>query len=145
MNGFAIKLTRDDVTRDLQRRIRKMQNPAPLLRAIGVGLVGLTKEAFKNAALRPAPWKNKKDGSPATLRSREATLWRSIRVQSVSKSNVFIGSDRPYAAIHQLGGKSRPMPARPFFPVLNEKLTPEAQKRMKFIIDAYVQARGQQR
>ena len=35
-----------------------------------------------------------------------ATLWRSIRVQSVLPKSVIIGSDKPHAAIHHLGGKS---------------------------------------
>jgi phage gpG-like protein len=143
--GFTIKLTRDEVTQDLQRRIRTMANPQPLLRVIGVGLVGLTKETFNNASLRPKPWAAKKDGSKATLKSREGTLWRSIRVTVVSRVSVSIGSDRPYAAIHQLGGKSRPMPARPYFPFLESKLTLHAQKRVASVINAYVKARGQQR
>jgi len=109
-----------------------------LNRAIGVGLVGLTKEAFNNASLRPAPWVNKKDGSPATLKSREASMWRSIRILQVSGAGVDIGSDRPYASIHQLGGRSRPMPARPFFPVLNGKLTAPALRRISDITEAFL-------
>jgi phage gpG-like protein len=145
MPGFGIKLERDDVTKDLQRLIKKVSNPQPLLRSVGVALVGLTKETFKNASLRPIAWVAKKDGSAATLRSREATLWRTISIKSVSKSNVVIGSDRPYAAIHQLGGRSRPMPARPYFPFWQNKLTPQGQKRVADVIDAYVQMRGERR
>ncbi len=143
--GFGVKLTKDDVTKDLQRLMRKVRNPQPLLKAIGVGLVGLTKETFNNASLRPRPWVAKKDGSPATLKSREATLWRSIRVQGVTKSNVFIGSDRPYAAIHQLGGRSRPMPARPYMPFDNQQLSRHGQKRIAQTINAYLRMRGEQK
>ena len=78
MSGFSLKLTRDDVTKDLQKAMGKVKNATPLLRAVGIGLVGLTKETFNNASLRPMPWVNKKDGTPSTLKSREASLWRSI-------------------------------------------------------------------
>lgn len=145
MNGLGIKLDRDDVTPRLQKMIRGMKNPQALLRAVGVGLVGLTKETFNNADLRPIPWAAKKDGTKATLKSREATLWRSIRVQAVTKSGVTIGTDRPYGAIHQLGGKSRPMPARPYFPFHNNKLTKHGEDRMAAVIDAYVEMRGNRR
>lgn len=138
MSGFTIKIERNDIARDLQRAMSKVRNPERLMKAIGVGLVGLTKESFNNASLRPAPWPNKKGGSAATLKSREATLWRSIRVQSFSGSEVKIGSDRPYAAIHQLGGKSRPMPARPYFPFIGNDLTKAAEKRTRDIIEAYM-------
>lgn len=141
-NGFTITLVRDDVTKDLQKLMRKVKTRTPLMRAIGVGMVGLAKDAFSNASLRPQPWRPKKDGSAATLRSREATLWRSLRVQTVSNTNVSFGSDRPYAAIHQLGGKTRPMPARPYFPIWQDKLTDRAAKRTRDIIETYMQVRG---
>jgi phage gpG-like protein len=106
------------------------------MHAIGTGLVGQTKRAFNQPALRPAPWKAKKDGSPATLKSREATLWRSIRVVKAEAKRVRIGSDRPYAAIHQLGGKSRPMPARPYFPFYaSGQLTPGGAKLVGQVIE----------
>ncbi len=139
-SSFGLKLERDDVSKDLQRMLKGMSagGARPLLKGIGVGIVGLAKDAFNNASLRPAPWAAKKDGTPATLKSKEATLWRSLRVQQVSGMNVTVGSDRPYAAIHQLGGESRPMPARPYFPILNNKLTIPAQKRIKDIMDEFV-------
>jgi phage gpG-like protein len=143
-SGFTIKVIRDDVTKDLRQMIRKVQSPTPLLRAIGTGLVGLAKESFNDASKRPAPWASRKDGSKATLKSREATLWRSIKVQSISATNVKIGSDRPYAAIHQLGGVSRPMPARPYFPFLDDKLTMQGEKRLRSVLDAYMKLPGLQ-
>lgn len=115
-DGFQIRVTsKDDISPRLKRAAAAARSPR-LMHAIGTGLVGYTKRAFNQPALRPSAWKVKKDGSPATLKSREATLWRSIRVVKAEARRVRIGSDRPYAAIHQLGGKSRPMPARPFFP-----------------------------
>ena len=103
------------------------------------GLVGLTKETFNNASLRPIPWVNKKDGTKATLKSREASLWRSIKIQTVTPKNVLIGSDKPYAAIHHLGGVSRPMPERPYFPFFRNQLTKPGKQRMKDIIEDYME------
>lgn len=136
--GFTIKIERNDIKRDLARAMAKVRNPERLMQAIGIGLVGLAKESFNNASLRPAPWPDKKDGTRATLKSREATLWRSLKVQSFSANEVKIGSDRPYASIHQLGGKTRPMPARPYFPFKGDELTKAAEKRTKDIIEAYM-------
>lgn len=115
-DGFQIRVTsKDDISPRLKRAAAAAKSPK-LMHAVGTGLVGYTKRAFNFPAMRPAPWPAKKDGSPATLKSREATLWRSIRVVKAEARRVRIGSDRPYAAIHQLGGKTRPMPARPYFP-----------------------------
>lgn len=138
MNGFTIVQTKDDISKSLAKLMAKAKPATPLLRAIGVGLVGLTKQAFNDSSLRPAPWVAKKDGTPSTLKGREANLWRSIRVQAVTGDSLQWGSDRPYAAIHQLGGKTRPMPARPYMPILGGRLTPIAQKRVKEIIEAYL-------
>jgi phage gpG-like protein len=114
-DGFRIVIKRDSVTPSLGRIIAGAGNSAELMRAIGTGLVSVTKRAFNNPSLRPASWAAKKDGSVATLK-KDAVLWRSIRVIGAEHGRVQIGSDRPYAAIHQLGGKKRPMPARPYFP-----------------------------
>ena len=135
-DSFSIKLTRDDVTKDLQRLAGKVKDPR-LMRAIGVGLVGLTVETFTREELRPSTWEPKKDGSPATL-YRSGTLKRSIRVVSVTGTSVMIGSPMPYASIHQLGGQSRPMPARPFFPFVNRTLSRAGQQRVSDILAAYL-------
>jgi phage gpG-like protein len=87
----------------------KMQNLTPVHRSIGIGLVALAKRAFDEPALRPTPWPAKHDGTVATLR-RSSTLWRSLRVIQAGPTGVTIGSDRPYAAIHQLGGQTKPHP-----------------------------------
>jgi phage gpG-like protein len=72
---------------------------------------------------------------------------QSIRITRLDNASVTIGSDRPYAAIHQFGGIIRPksggrlkfqvngqwfsakqvtIPARPFFPFRNGKLIESA-------------------
>lgn len=136
MSAIGIQTVRDDLSPLFKVALKKVKSPK-LMVAVGVGLVSITKRAFNQAALRPAPWPNKKDGSPARLKTREASLWRSVQVKSATPSKVVIGSDKIYAAIHQLGGVIKPkhgkflvwrdslglhfakqvtIPARPYFP-----------------------------
>lgn len=111
---------------------------------MGEGLKGLTKRAFNDAALRAMPWPPKKDGSPATLK-KSTLLWRSIRVTALTNQSVTVGSDRPYAAIHQLGKpfpwmrgqkKGGAFPARPFFPFVGREMTAPARKEIRGILVA---------
>lgn len=160
MSGFTINTTRDDISPMLKAAKGKLRNATPLMRAIGTGIVGLAKESFNDASKRQTPWPAKVDGSPATLKSREASLWRSLKVQEVSATSVKFGSDRPYAAIHQFGGTITPktgkflvfniggrkvfakkvtMPARPYLPVTKDgQLTPLASARVKDIIETHL-------
>lgn len=80
--------------------------------AIGLGIVSLTARAFGDPAFRVSAWPPKKDGSPSTLR-KSGTLWQSIRVTETGDAGVTVGSDRRYAAIHQLGGRTPARVIRP--------------------------------
>lgn len=157
----------DQITPDLRRLQAKLANLTPVNRSIGTALVSLAKRAFDEPQLRPAPWPAKKDGSIATLR-RSGMLWRSPRVVHFGRLGVTIGSDRPYAAIHQLGGQTKPhvilprrgralswpgarhpvrsvnhpgskTPPRPFFPVTRDgELTAAAQQAIRQVLAAYL-------
>ncbi|MDZ4815172.1 MAG: phage virion morphogenesis protein [Verrucomicrobiota bacterium] len=96
----------------------------PILEAMGLQLVSITKRAFNSAELRPSPWApvKKKTGAPL---KRSGALWQSIRIVDVNEKTVTVGTDRPYAAYHQFGTKH--IPARPFFPFdASGKITPRA-------------------
>jgi phage gpG-like protein len=68
-------------------------------------------------------------------------LWRSIRVISISNDTVTIGSDKPYAAIHQLGGDD--IPARPYLPFYaGGQLTPLGRQRVERALAAALRVRG---
>ena len=112
------------------------------------------------SAMRPIPWVNtyrmkaNPEGIPATLRLHNV-LANSFHLE-VSAGRATLKTPVPYAAIHQFGGplgsKKHPtvkhrdiatgqvtaitggvgtMPARPFFPILNDRLTPAARARME--------------
>ena len=53
-----------------------------------------------------------------------------------------VGSDRKYAAVHQLGSKKKNIPARPYFPFQGKRLTAAGDKALTRAIRSYLKARG---
>ena len=105
----SVRLFANSLTPDLQRKVRALSGAgkARLLESIGLGLVSIAKRSFAtDSTLRPLAWKNKKDGTPSTL-TKSTRLRKSLQAK-VSGSGVVVSSDAPYAAIHQLGGLTRP-------------------------------------
>jgi phage gpG-like protein len=80
--------------------------------AIGLGLVSLAARAFGDPTFRVSAWAPLKSGQPSTLR-KSGTLWQSIRVTETGETGVTVGSDRKYAAIHQMGGRTPARVIRP--------------------------------
>src|SRR5690242_13964038 len=101
--GFSLRLTKDTLTPDLRKKIKTLQDPTPNWRAVGTQLVGYTRRSFRNPSLRIATWAPKKSGEPSNL-IWKGMLMSSIGIKGLDKKGVEIGSDRKYAAIHQLGG-----------------------------------------
>ena len=99
--------TRDLISPRVAQLTAQLRNTQPLMLSIGEQVVSLTKRAFRDSSLRPAPWPAKRDGSAATLYKR-GPLQESITVGSASATTVSVQSDRPYASIHQFGGRTRP-------------------------------------
>lgn len=102
----SLRLTRNTISPSLQRRARALKDRRPLLRTMGEYTVQHTKRAFNEPALRPSPWPALYSGKPSRLRKNNV-LHRSPRLISVDNGKALVGSDRPYAAIHQLGGQTR--------------------------------------
>ena len=141
---------KDGISPALARLAAGIQNKRPILQAMGLQLESLTKRAFNEPQLRPAPWPAKSDGSAATLR-RNQVLVRSIAITSLTNDEVTVGTDRLYAALHQFGGTIRAkgkalrfeiagrvifakevkVPARPFFPFIGGKMTPSAAQKIE--------------
>lgn len=142
----------DGITPTLQLILRAAADKTPYLELMGMAVVSVSKRSFTDSGLRAAVWRNKLDGSASTLQ-KSTTLRRSVRITGISADGVTIGSDRKYAAIHQLGGTTRAhlikvrkaralrfggrfarsvkhpgsrMPARPFIPVIGGRLTATA-------------------
>lgn len=99
----TITQVHDLVSPDLANRLRLASNKRGIHEAIGLAIISITKRAFNDAGLRASPWPNLVGGAPARLR-KSGTLAKSVRVISATDSGMVVGSDRKYAAIHQLGG-----------------------------------------
>ena len=105
----SVRIFANSLTPDMQRRVKGLGGAqrTALLDRIGSGLVSMAKRSFAtDATLRPLPWPNKKDGTPSTL-TKSTRLRKAIR-HTVEGSGVTISNDAAYAAIHQLGGLTRP-------------------------------------
>jgi phage virion morphogenesis protein len=157
MAGFGFIVTKNTVSPAVTRLIQtaKPSQRKQILRSMGTTFMSITQGNFNKvgASYRPAPWPNKKDGSTATLK-KSGLLSQSFHL-TVTDDQAIVSNPTPYAAIHQFGGKTRPhviepkfkkalafnggvyakvnhpgsnIPARPFFPVQNGKLTPAAEK-----------------
>lgn len=134
--GFSIKVKKDTLTPAAQKALKGAKNKQPILRAAGTQILSIAKRSFREPGQRQSPWRPKRDGKPSNL-ILHGVLSKSIRIVSLTASAVEVGSDRKYAAIHQLGGVIRPdakkalrffsggkwwtvkkvvMPARPFLP-----------------------------
>lgn len=105
----------DSLIPDLMRRVRGMDasRRRDAMEAVGLGLASMAKRSFAtNPALRPAPWKPKKDGTPSTLQ-KSTRLRQSITLTFLSSDGVGIGSDAAYAGVHQMGKRTKPHIIRP--------------------------------
>lgn len=155
--GFTIQVTRDSLTPAMKKAIAGAKNRQPILRAAGTQIVSIAKRSFREPALRQSVWVPKKDGQPSNL-ILHGVLSKSIRITTLTDEQVSVGSDRKYAAIHQLGGVIKPkkeggllvftsggktyrvtkvvMPGRPYLPFTKDgKLTPQAQPKVRATIE----------
>ena len=133
MASVGFKLTRDDISPKLAALAATARNPEKVFRAMGTTFMSITMGNFNDAGsdYRPSVWPAKKDGSPSKLQ-KSGTLSRSFHL-TVNSQGATVSSPTIYAATHQFGrteGRGSPIPARPFFPVLDGKLTPQAEEKI---------------
>lgn len=146
------RVTRNDISPSLSRLAATAKNPVPVLRAMGTTFKSITEGNFSSfgAAYRPKPWPPKRDGS-ASILQKSTTLAKAFHLE-VSSQAATLSNPMIYAAIHQHGGviRAKPgkrlswvgpdgkrifamkvtIPPRPFFPVLDGKLTPKAEEKI---------------
>ena len=144
-----LTIKRNDISPALTRMLQMAKSPRPVVRAMGTTFKSITEGNFNSAGaeFRPTPWKPKADGSACNL-LKSTTLAHSFHLQAEERTAT-VSTPMPYAGIHQTGGVILPkakkalrfqiggqwitvkkvvMPPRPFFPVLNGKLTPKAEE-----------------
>ena len=132
MAGFSFKITRNDISPKLSKMAAAARRPEPVLRAMGTTFLSITMGNFNDAGsdYRPTSWPAKKDGTPSKLQ-KSGTLSRSFHLE-VGSTFAKVGNPTIYAATHQFGRPhgSGEIPARPFFPIIDGKLTPKAEEKI---------------
>ena len=135
--SISARITSNTMSPDLAHKLHVARNPRAIWQTAGLQVVSLAKRAFRDPSMRQSAWREKAFGLGPSNLIRKGTLRASLRIVSVDTDGVTVGSDRKYAAIHQLGGKivakagkrlvfsiggktyfakSVKIPARPFFP-----------------------------
>ncbi len=105
MASFSARILVDEFTPWSERTRDTLANGLQkILESVGTEVVSITQQAFVDESLRAAPWPPKRDGSPATL-IKSGLLRESIRIVNIGSTSVTVGSDRVYAAVHQLGSR----------------------------------------
>ena len=142
-SAIAFQLKTDQLTPSLgaladaalQRRI---------VRAMGTVVESFAVRAFDEPNLRPTSWparKPSKATNPLLIKSGD--LRQSIHTQVIGNDEAKVGTPKVYGAVHQLGSRNGHIPARPFFPVLDDQLTGNAQAEIRDVVDALVGGAGQ--
>ncbi len=132
--AFTLKL--DDITPsldalasdDLKRRM--LQGMATVVESMAV-------RAFDEPGLRPTSWPARKKAASHPLLIKSGDLRQGIHSQ-VQGDAAKVGSPTAYAAAHQLGSTKRNIPARPFFPVIEDKLTGNASAEITDVLEALI-------
>jgi phage gpG-like protein len=138
---MALIKIRDTLSPDLIRRAKAVREKRPLLEAMGQSVKSLAVQAFTDPAKRAQAWQPRKDKKPHALLQKSTMLRKSIRVIGFTSHSVLIGSDRPYAAIQQLGGEH--IPARPFLPFYaSGQITPLGRVRVERALKSALRLRG---
>ena len=153
MAALSFRLTRNDISPALSRLAAAAKRPEPVFRAMGTTFLSLTMGNFKSPDYRPTAWPAKKDGTPSHLQ-KNMVLCRAFHLEVTSHSAT-VSNPMIYAAIHQFGSRDygqgpapvkitrlqsgitkietvriQNIPARPFFPVEHDRLTPKAEEKI---------------
>jgi len=118
MPEIIVKMDGADAVRQRLREIStRAANLSPIMKAIGDRVVEQTKRRFEAGGPAPdgTPWKAPKTPNPKRIRTLTVSghLRDSIRYQMQGNNAVAIGTNKVYAAIHQLGGRTAAHIIRP--------------------------------
>jgi phage virion morphogenesis protein len=148
MANITVRIDDAAIQRAMAQALSRANDLTPAMQDIGEHMLLATRDRFdtetapdgsKWAALSPryAARKARMRGALKGILTRRGTLRDTIRYKA-SATEVIIGSDRPYAAIHQLGGqagrgKRATIPARPFLGI-----SPQDQEEILRILGDYI-------
>lgn len=109
---IAVIVDKAELMRELQARVDRVDNVAPLLDAFGLSMVRSVQKTFREGG-RPRKWDKSRratETSGQTMRHK-GELMRSI-THVVRGNTVEIGTNLEYARIHQYGGTITPKRAK---------------------------------
>ena len=147
--NLVVKVKVDTLSPAISRLLGLGKDTTPVMRAMGNVFKSITEGNFNSvgASFRPKPWKPKYGGDPSILQ-KSGLMVHSFHL-AITKDTATLSNPTKYAAIHQFGGKiqakgkalrffdangaavfrkSVTIPARPFYPVVDGKLTPAAEE-----------------
>ncbi len=156
---FEISLDASKLERGLDQLLKNARHPRPMMRAIAAELLSITEDNFAHESWGGKKWDLTKRGGKILQKSGQ--LAASIHTAS-GNNFARIGTNKPYAAIHQFGGtikaKNKPyllfkvgdgfrrvkqvnIPARPYLPMgKNGTLQSGAESRLLDVaLDALAQ------
>lgn len=128
---------RDGISADVAQKIAAIKNKKPILHAMSRTLINLARRSWDEPELRPLGWPERKKDTGKPILISTTSLRRSLRTLQVTNESATVGTDRPYAAVHQFGSRSKKgrgggIPPRPYWPVTggtaNPKLTAKAEE-----------------
>lgn len=147
---MRLTITRDDVSPGLRKLASAARRPLAVFQAMGNTFKSITEGNFNSAGarFRPRPWPALWDGRPSILQ-KSTTMAKSFRLE-VTNTYARVSNPMVYAPVHQFGkvitaspgkrlswvgangkrvfARSVEIPARPFFPVVDGKLTVDAER-----------------
>lgn len=145
-DSLTLQLKRDDISRALAA-LADDELKKKILLGVGTVIESHAVRAFDEPSLRPKAWATRKKAAKHPLLIKSGDLRQSIHTQVQGSDSVKIGSPKVYAAVHQLGSRSATgrgggIPARPFFPVLEDQLTGHAKQDIADVVDALIGKAG---
>ena len=147
-DSLQLNVDNKEVTEALLNLAKRTENLRPLMKSIAGIFASSTEENFKNEG-RPDKWtdladitkenRRKQHKYPGQILQVEGNLASSVNTQYDENSAV-IGSNLPYAAIHQLGGqagrnKKVKIPARPYLHLTDDDFDEILYETKKYLSD----------
>lgn len=132
--AFQIKI--DQITPSLAH-LADEELEREIVQGMATVVESMAVRAFDEPGLRPSSWPARKKAAGHPLLIKSGNLRQGIHSAMKGKEAV-VGSPTPYAAAHQLGSTKRNIPARPFFPVLEDQLTGNATEEINEVVELLV-------
>ncbi|EGK12332.1 phage virion morphogenesis protein [Kingella kingae] len=141
---IKISVESESLEHSLNQLLQNIQNRRPMMASVAAELLSMTEDNFESESWGGDKWKETHRGGKKLQLSGQ--LAASLTTQS---GNDFarIGSNKPYAAIHHIGGQAGRgrkvhIPARPYLPIDGSgALQSGGEKRLLDIVKASL-ARG---